>query len=76
MKYNYTVEVTVYNHVTQKNTYKVTQKNTYKNVEEAMNAAKKSVLDYANTLRKASTRDTELWWRIIGQSSFPLPLLT
>ena len=43
MKYNYTVEVTVDDHVT--------QKNTYKNVEEAMNAAKKSALDYANTLR-------------------------
>ena len=43
MKYNYTVEVTVDN--------QVTQKNTYKNVEEAMNAAKKSALDYANTLR-------------------------
>ena len=43
MKYNYTVEVTVGDHTT--------QKNTYKNVEEAMNAAKKSVLDYANTLR-------------------------
>ena len=43
MKYNYTVEVTVGD--------QVTQKNTYKNVEEAMNAAKKSALDYANTLR-------------------------
>ncbi len=43
MKYNYTVEVTVDD--------QVTQKNTYKNVEEAMNAAKKSALDYANTLR-------------------------
>ena len=43
MKYNYTVEVTVDNNVP--------QKNTYKNVEEAMNAAKKSALDYANTLR-------------------------
>lgn len=43
MKYNYTVEVTVDDHTT--------QKNTYKNVKEALNAAKKSALDYANTLR-------------------------
>ena len=43
MKYNYTVEVTVGDHTT--------QKNTYKNLKEAMNAAKKSALDYANTLR-------------------------
>ena len=49
MKYNYTVEVTVYDQVTHYD--QVTQKNTYKNVEEAMNAAKKSALDYANTLR-------------------------
>ena len=43
MKYNYTVEVTVGD--------QVTQKNTYKNLKEALNAAKKSALDYANTLR-------------------------
>ncbi|MBQ5886277.1 MAG: hypothetical protein IIW82_01330 [Clostridia bacterium] len=43
MKYNYTVEVTVGDHIT--------QNATYENVEKALDAAKKAVLDYANEMR-------------------------
>lgn len=43
MKYNYTVEVTI--------DKESPQKATYRTVEEAMNAAKKAVVDYAHTLQ-------------------------